>query len=324
MILMFLLNGGPSEPPRPPPGLPPGRPPAPSPAGEREKWDLEKTRERSYLCDLHNPSLKLIRIPVNDDDDDQSPQEEVQQGRSRSRERVHPPAQASQEPQLQPMDTPDEELSDMNPSSPSAGPQPSAEQKYLSRSDERSRSRERTPPQSFPQDLDESSATVDPQGRVSDSYEKSHEEVIHHSNEEGKLLLKGNRVNHQRLRSTSLLIQMKPMKNLEMNLEPLHLPNLLDQCFRITLVMKTVNTARNTVHKVRTLEGQYPYQISMCWPMKSIGQWHQQHINMPQRLDRFAFQSLKMENNKMYAIWSPCRVCNDHCISMKRPTDMKL
>ena len=88
--------------------------------------------------------------------------------------------------------------------------------------------------------------------------------------------------------------------------------------------MKTVNTARNVVHEVRTLEGQYPIQISMYWTMKSIGERHLRHINMPQRLDRFAFQSLKMENTKMYAIWSPCRLCNDHYISMKRPTATNL
>ena len=56
----------------------------------------------------------------------------------------------------------------MNPSSPSAGPQRSAEQRGRSRRDERSRSRERTPPRSSSQDVDEDSATVDPQNRVSD------------------------------------------------------------------------------------------------------------------------------------------------------------
>ena len=45
---------------------------------------------------------------------------------------------------------------------------PSAEQRGRSRRDERSRSRERTPPHSSSQDVDEDSATVDPQNRVSD------------------------------------------------------------------------------------------------------------------------------------------------------------
>ena len=88
--------------------------------------------------------------------------------------------------------------------------------------------------------------------------------------------------------------------------------------------MKKVNTATEKVHKVGTPKEPCAIQISMYWPMKNIGQWHLRHIKMPQRLDRFAFQSLKMENNKMYAIWSLCRVCNDHCISTKRPTAMKV
>ena len=65
-------------------------------------------------------------------------------------------------------DVSDEDFSDMNPSSPSAGPPPTAEQRGRSRRDERSRSRERTPPHSSSQDSDEISATVDPQNRVSD------------------------------------------------------------------------------------------------------------------------------------------------------------
>ena len=79
------------------------------------------------------------------------------------------------------MDTPeageisDEEVSDMNDSLPSVEPQPSAEQRGPSRRDERSRSRERTPPRSSPQDIDESSATVDSQNRV-DDFSRSHQE----------------------------------------------------------------------------------------------------------------------------------------------------
>ena len=82
--------------------------------------------------------------------------------------------QVPQEPQTQHMvtpeadDVPDEDFSDMNTSSPSAEPPPSAEQRGRSRRDERSRSRERTPPHSSSQDVDESSATVDPQNLVSD------------------------------------------------------------------------------------------------------------------------------------------------------------
>ena len=62
----------------------------------------------------------------------------------------------------------DEEFSAVNPSSPATGPPPSAEQRCRSRRDERSESRERTPPHSSSQNVDESSATVDPQHSVSD------------------------------------------------------------------------------------------------------------------------------------------------------------
>ena len=62
-------------------------------------------------------------------------------------EGVHPHAQVPQEPQTQPMVTPEaddvshEDFSDMNPASPSTEPPPSAEQRGPSRRDERSRSR---------------------------------------------------------------------------------------------------------------------------------------------------------------------------------------
>ena len=72
-----------------------------------------------------------------------------------SRERVHPHLQVPQVPQIQPMVTPeldddvsDEDFTAMNPSSPSAGPPLSAEQRGRSRRDQRSRSRERVPPHS--------------------------------------------------------------------------------------------------------------------------------------------------------------------------------
>ena len=68
----------------------------------------------------------------------------------------------------EPDDISDEDFSDMNPSTPSAGPPPSAEQRGRSRRNERSRSRERVPPHSSSQNADEDSATVDPQNRVSD------------------------------------------------------------------------------------------------------------------------------------------------------------
>ena len=170
---------GPPEHPRPPgppgpPGPPPGWPPAPSPAGDGERVELESTSRERLPLRPSPPEPQLIPTPMNDGDDDHSPQEERQRWRSRSRERVYPHAQVSQEAQIQPMVTPeadevsDEDFSDVNPSSPATGPPPSAEQRSRSRRDERSRSREQTPPHSSSQDVDEDWAKVDPQNRVSD------------------------------------------------------------------------------------------------------------------------------------------------------------
>ena len=144
------------------------------------------------------PKPQTILIPVSDGDDDQPPQEERQRERSRSRERVHPHVQVPQVPQIQPTVTPEpddgeseEDFTAMNPSSPSAGPRPSIEQRGRSRRNERSSSHVRLPPRSSShagqhrqpvappsgvqqtQTLatlcaDEDSATVDPRNRVSD------------------------------------------------------------------------------------------------------------------------------------------------------------
>ena len=119
---------------------------------------------------------------MSDGYDDRSPQDERQRERSRSCERVNAHTQAPQIPQIQPMVTPeldagsDEDATAMNPSLPSAGPPPPAEQRGRSRRDQRSRSRERVPPHSSShasqqpatQGADEGSATEDPQNRVSD------------------------------------------------------------------------------------------------------------------------------------------------------------
>ena len=75
----------------------------------------------------------------------------------------------------EPDDVSDEDFSAVNPSSLSAGPPPSAEQRGRSRRDERWRSRERVRPHSFSRGADEDSATVDPQNRVSD-HSRSHQE----------------------------------------------------------------------------------------------------------------------------------------------------
>ena len=91
-------------------------------------------------------------------------------------------------------------------------------------------------------------------------------------------------------------------------MELLQILNLLYQHFLITLVMKTLSKAMNTVHKVETPKGLCAIQISTFWLMMSIGQWRQRHTNMQQQLDHFALRLLKMEINKTYAIWSWCRV----------------
>ena len=221
----------------------------------------------------------------------------------------------------------------MNHSSPLVEPQPSAEQRSRSRRDERSRSRERTPPRSSPQDLDESSATVDPQNRVSDR-SRSHQEredsrrsgpqqQRHDSSQQRGKKTVAERQSSESPKTEEAQVYWFRWRRWRASKWTWNFFKHPTCCLFI-LLMKTVNTARNIVHKVRTLEGQYPIQISMYWPTKSIGQWHLRHRNMPQRLDRFAFQSLKLENNKVYAIWSPCRVCNDHYISMKRPTATNL
>ena len=87
---------------------------------------------------------------MSEGDDDQPPQDGRQ--RQRSRDQVHPHAQAPQAPQvpqIQPMviqelvTVLDEDLAVVNPSSPSGGPSPSVEQRGRSRRQQRSRSRER-------------------------------------------------------------------------------------------------------------------------------------------------------------------------------------
>ena len=172
----------------------------------------------------------------------------------------------------------DEELSVMNHSSPLVEPQPSAEQRGRSRSDERSRSCERTPPRSCQQKLDESSATVDPQNRVSDRSRSPQEQEGSrrqdpHQQKGKKLLQKGNRANHQRPRRTSLLFQMETMKSLKMNLEPLQLPNLLDQYFLLILVNEDSEYNEEYSAQSQYSRRTVPYPRSPCTDMvTSIGQ----------------------------------------------------
>ena len=139
------------EPPGPqgPPGLPPGWPPAPSPAGGGERVGTGNTLRERLHPRYSPPEPQLIPIPLSDGehDDDQPPQGQRRRQRSTSRERVYPHVPVPQEPQMRPTVTPesDDEISDedftiVNPSSPSAGPPPSAEQRNRSRRSQRSRS----------------------------------------------------------------------------------------------------------------------------------------------------------------------------------------
>ena len=172
---------------------------------------------------------------------------ERQRERSRSRDRLHPHAQVAQVPQIQPMVTPepesDEDFTAMNPSSPSAGSPPSAEQRGRSRREGRSRSRERVPPHSpsnasqqpqpgvppsgahqtqtlATQGSDEDSAIVDPHNRVSDrSMSPQKQEGSRRQGPQiqkgKKLLQKISQVIYRRPKSTSPWIQMRTMKNLK-------------------------------------------------------------------------------------------------------------
>ena len=60
----------------------------------KKKWDLEKTHVRDLPLRPSQPEPQLILIPMSDGDDDQSPHDEKQRMRSRSLERVHPPAKS--------------------------------------------------------------------------------------------------------------------------------------------------------------------------------------------------------------------------------------
>ena len=97
--------------------------------------------------------------------------------------------------------------------------------------------------------------------------------MIHHSKEEIKLFAE---------RQSSESPKAKNHKSTDSNEddeEPQNEPGTSSitqpvgpQYFLKILVMKIVNTAMDTVHKVRALQGQYSIQISMYQQMKSIGQ----------------------------------------------------
>ena len=167
---------------------------------------------------------------------------------------------------IQPMVTPEpdrdisyEDFTVNNPSSPSAGPPPSAEQRDRSRRDERSRSRVRVPPHSSShasqqpqlvvppsgvqqtqtlatQDADEDSATVDPQNRVSDHSRSPQGQED--SRRQGPQTQKGKNINAEKqprtppkVKKHKSWIQMRAMKNLTTSLEPFQTLNLLYQYY---------------------------------------------------------------------------------------------
>ena len=93
-----------------------------------KEWDPEIHRVSGCLCDPHHPSLNLFQLLWMMVMMISHQKKGDNGGRSRSRERVHPHAQVPQEPQTQPVVTPeasevsDEDSSNMNPSSPATGP----------------------------------------------------------------------------------------------------------------------------------------------------------------------------------------------------------
>ena len=91
------------------PGLAPGGPAAPSPACGRERVGTGNTSRERLHPRRTPPEPQLTPIPMSDCGDDQPPQDgrQRQRQRSRSRERVHPHVQVPQEPQIQPMVTPE-------------------------------------------------------------------------------------------------------------------------------------------------------------------------------------------------------------------------
>ena len=66
----------------------------------------------------------------------------------------------------------------------------------------------------------------------------------------------------------------------------------------------------------QTLEGQCFTQISISWPMMSIGQWRLKHTSMQQQPGHFVSWLRETENNWI----STTSVCSDHCASMKWST----
>ena len=160
---------GPWVPPGPPgpPGHSPGWPPAPSRAGEREKGRTGNLPRERLPLRPSPPNPQLIPILMSDGGDDQSPQGERQRQQSRSRERVYPHVPVLQEPQIQPVLTPesDDEISDEDFTIVSSSP-PLAEQENRSRRSEGSRSRERVYPRSSSRASQQQQPVVPPPPRI--------------------------------------------------------------------------------------------------------------------------------------------------------------
>ena len=202
----------------------------------------------------------------------------------------------------------DEDFAAMNPSLPSAGPPPSAEQSGGSRRDERARSRERVPTHSSSHDsqqpqpvvppsggqqtqtlatqgADEDSATVDPQNRMSDRSRSPEEQED--SQRQGPQKQKGKKtVAKKQASELPKAKKHKFMDSDEDDVEPQNKPGTSSNsqptvavlpCSQglvasVILVTKTVSITTSIVHKVRTLKEQCSIQISTFQPMMSIEQ----------------------------------------------------
>ena len=144
----------------------------------------------------------------------------------------------------------DEEFSEMNVSSPSV------EQRSRPGRDEGFRSRERMSPLSSQQDVDGSSAIVNPQNRVSDGSSSSHEQED--TRRQGPSQQRGKKtVAEQQSSELPTAQKHKSTDSDEDDEEPqneprtFQIPDQLHQYFLVILMMKTVNTATNTVTEVR-------------------------------------------------------------------------
>ena len=219
----------------------------------------------------------------------------------------------------------DEDFSVMNPWSPATGPPRSAEQRGRSRRDERSRSPEQTPPHSSSQDVDEDSATVDPQNRVSDrsrspqeregsrrqdpQQQKGKTTVAEKEPSDPPKAKKHKSVdsdkddeeprNEPGSSSNSQLVPVLPFNSGDEDSKYSDQYSAQSRDSERTLFHPDLYVLTNDEHWTIT-----PWDTQICSSSWII----------------LFFQWVKTEINKTYATWSLCRVYNNHCTSMERPT----